>query len=108
MFNIKQNDTSPVLAKELLDALQNQITLTGTETVVFSMKIADPDNATIKINRRPSSIILPNIVVHTWQAGDTDTPGHYWAEFEVTYGDGAIETFPNAGYLDIVIDAQLT
>lgn len=107
MFNIKQNDTSPILAKELLDALQQQIPLTGSETVVFSMRVAGPDVTAMKINRRPSSIQLPNIVIHTWQAGDTNTPGHYWGEFEVTYGDGTIETFPNSGYLDILIDPQL-
>jgi len=37
------------------------------------------------------------IVQYDWQTGDTDTVGTYNVEFEVTYSDSSIETFPNNG-----------
>jgi len=42
-------------------------------------------------------------VRYNWQTADTDAIGSYQAEFEVTYADGAIETFPNDGYIRVEI-----
>jgi len=42
-------------------------------------------------------------VRYAWQTGDTDTPGTFQGEFEVTYSTGEIETFPNDGFLAIEI-----
>lgn len=36
-------------------------------------------------------------------SGDTDTVGAYQAEFQVTYSDGKIESFPNDGYIAVEI-----
>jgi hypothetical protein len=47
------------------------------------------------------------IVTYNWQAGDTSTAGTYFAEFEVTYSDLSVETFPNTGNLPIVITPEL-
>jgi hypothetical protein len=41
------------------------------------------------------------------EPGDTDTAGTYWAEFEVTFGDGRVETYPNRGYLTVNIEPDL-
>jgi hypothetical protein len=46
-------------------------------------------------------------VSYTLQAGDTDTPGHYIAEWEVEFQNGAIQSFPNGGYVSILITEQL-
>lgn len=40
--------------------------------------------------------------------GETDISGVYRAEFQVTYGDGRKETFPNDGYLSIQILGNLS
>jgi len=47
------------------------------------------------------------LVRYQWSEGDTDTPGVYEAEFEVTYDGGAVETFPNANYRIIEIVRQI-
>jgi hypothetical protein len=50
---------------------------------------------------------LGGVVQYDWQSGDTDTAGSYYAEFEVTYNDGAVETFPNNQNLAISIRKEL-
>ena len=47
------------------------------------------------------------VVQYDWQAGDTDTVGTYYVEFEVTYSDASVETFPNNGSLPLVITREL-
>jgi hypothetical protein len=47
-------------------------------------------------------------VRYDWSADDTDTIGSYQAEFEVTYADASIETFPNDGYIRVEIIDDIT
>lgn len=104
-FRIKTNDTSPKLAMALTDANGNTIDLTGC-TVNFymraygasSLKVTSPATITDAVN---------GAVEYAWDAADTDTAGTYYAEVEVTYGDGRIETFPNNGYISVVIKEDL-
>lgn len=93
-FSIKQNDTSPSLQATLKDASLTAVNLTGAN-VRFHMKSVD---GTIKIDQ-PMTIVssLGGVVQYDWQAGDTDTVGAYYVEFEVTYSDASVETFPNNG-----------
>lgn len=42
-------------------------------------------------------------VRYDWRAGDTDTPGHYHAEFKITLASGQPVTIPNEDYEDLVI-----
>jgi hypothetical protein len=103
-FNIKQNDTSPSLQATLKDANNNVISLVGA-TVRFHMKSLD---GTIKVDAVMTiTDAVGGIVQYDWQSSDTDTAGSYYAEFEVTYNDGTIETFPNNSNLSISIRAEL-
>ena len=100
-FKIKQNDTSPLLVVTLKDAAGNAIDLTSA-TVRFHMKRIN--QATVKVDG--SAFVLDDDagrVRYAWQAADTDTPGTFQGEFEVTYNTGEIETFPNDGFLAIEI-----
>jgi len=91
-FNIKQNDTSPSLQATLKDSSLNPINLTGA-TVQFHMKSID---GTLKIDASMTVTDATNgVIQYDWQAGDTDTVGSFYAEFEVTYADDTVETFPN-------------
>lgn len=100
MFVIKQNDTSPALKYSLRPL---DVDLTGA-SVVFNMR--NEIGNTVKIARKPAIIVTAkgNPTVHyEWEAGDTDTVGTYEAEFEVTFANGRVETFPAQPYIKIRI-----
>lgn len=95
-FTIKRGDTAPALRYALLP---ETVDLTGAG-VVFIMD---------GLGRRPARVTegRPAVVQYDWQPGDTDQAGLRRAEFEVTYSDGAVETFPNSGYLLVQITEDL-
>lgn len=103
-FTIKRGDTSPALLLELGGA---GISLAGA-TVAFSMA-PFPSGAAV-IDRAVASVAagfdVP-VVQYDWAAGDTAAAGDYLAEFEVTFSDGARETFPNGEHLLIRIVRDL-
>jgi len=97
-FIIKRGDTSPALRFALLP---ESVSLVGA-VVRFQMRLRG--GATVI--DRPSeiqSVFQPAVVAHAWAPGETDIAGRYEAEFRVTYADGTIETFPNHGFIDVVI-----
>jgi len=103
-FNIKQNDTSPSLQATLKDAQLVPVDITAA-AVKFHMKSLD---GVVKINETMTITDAENgVVQYDWQVGDTDTVGAYYVEFEVTYADASIETFPNTGSLPLVITREL-
>ena len=100
-FYIKQNDTSPFISATLKDADGNAIDLTST-TIRFHMRVIGSSTATVDA---AATIINEEAGTckYEWQAADTATAGSYHAEFEVTYTDGNIETFPNNDYIQVEI-----
>lgn len=103
-FTIKQNDTSPALQATLQDYAGTAINLVGA-TVRFHMKSLDGSivvDAPMTITNAAGGVVRYN-----WQAADTDTVGTYYAEFEATYSDASIETFPNTDSIAIVITPEL-
>ena len=100
-FFIKKNDTLPDLTATLRDGDFAVVDLTGA-TVRFNMRDA---SGTVKINNVGASIVVAvdGTVKYEWVTGDTDTAGEFDGEFEVTFGAGGIETFPNATDIRITI-----
>lgn len=102
-FQLKEGDTSPSISYELTPTT---VDLTGA-SVVFNMTTR---RGVVKVSRAAATVTTPTgtpTVQYDWIAADTDTAGTYRAEFEVTYGDGSIETFPNTGFLTISITKDL-
>jgi uncharacterized protein YfaS (alpha-2-macroglobulin family) len=93
-FFIKQNDTSPALLATLKDFSGVAINVTGAAIRLHMKDLS----GTIKIDQ---AMTITNatlgLVRYDWQVGDTDTVGTYYVEFQVTYSDGSVETFPNNG-----------
>lgn len=101
-FYIKQNDTSPAIKYQL----DPKVDLTGA-SIVFNMtrSIGTPI-----VNRGAAEIVddaTDGIVSYQWAEGDTSQTGQFRGEFEITYADGSIETFPNYGYIQILITSDL-
>lgn len=103
-FTIKQNDTSPAIQATLQDYAGNAISLIGA-TARFHMKSIDG----LVVIDAPMTIVNASngTVLYSWQTSDTNVAGTYYAEFEVTYSDTSIETFPNTDNIAIVITPEL-
>tara|TARA_R110000796_G_scaffold178802_1_gene295438 strand:+ start:817 stop:1140 length:324 start_codon:yes stop_codon:yes gene_type:complete len=100
-FYIKQNDTSPAMLATLEDADGTAVNVTGAVIRFHMRKIG----STAVVVDEAAVIVTPleGIVRYDWMAADTAEIGSYQAEFEVTYADASIETFPNDGYIRVKI-----
>ena len=101
-FYIKQNDTRPELDVFLRDDKDRTINITGA-AVKFNMRNAS-DN-TIKIDNGSVTTVnsTSGRVKYSFSAANTDTAGNFDGEFEVTFVGGQVETFPNDGFVKVII-----
>lgn len=110
-FNIKRGDTSPAIESELQDTDGNAVNLTGA-TVRFLMKERGGD-LTVDGEADLAADPTTGVVSYSWVAavgetpGDTDVAGEYDAEWEVTFSDGTVQTFPNSTYLSVSVKKDL-
>lgn len=104
-FTIKQNDTSPAIRAILQDNEGNPIDITGAD-VRFHM--ADYRDKEVSINE-PATIEdhINGVVSYDWAYEDTMNAGNFKGEFQVSFANGDIETFPNSGYINIKIVAEI-
>ena len=105
-FYVKQNDTSPAMLATLQDANGAAVGIVGA-SVRFHMRTIG--SSQVKVDA--TAVIVDaegGEVRYDWLAADTDTIGSYQAEFEVTYADASIETFPNDGYIRVEIIDDIT
>jgi len=60
---------------------------------------------TVKVDEQECTIVTAGIgrVRYEWTATNTNTADEYEGEFQVTYANGKIQTFPNDGHLPIVV-----
>lgn len=104
-FTIKAGDTAPAIKATLTDATDVVVNLSGA-TVRFIMK--DKATGTTAVDAAATVTSAVNgLVQYQWQTGDTDTPDSYNAEFEVLFGNGTYETFPNSRYIQVKVKDDL-
>ena len=103
-FYIGQGDTASTLLVTLRDANGNAVNITGASVHID----VTPIHGGAKIVDAAATITdaTNGVVSYTFTAPQTATPGDYLATFTVTFGGGAIESFPNAGYYLITIQAD--
>ena len=92
-WKMKRGDTAPNLRAQLVRG-GVPVDLTGA-TVKFCLLGTKRDCTIINATNGE--------VEYSWQVGDTESTGTLQAEFEVTYSDGKIETFPNDDFIQIVV-----
>lgn len=107
---MKQHDLLPQLQVTLektdpVSGVTSAVDLTTATSVLFLMRNAIVG---LKVNALATiTAAATGAVAYTWTGTDTDTAGLYDGEFQVTWGSGKIETFPNDSYLKIKIYADL-
>jgi|TARA_B110000914_G_scaffold174272_1_gene155362 hypothetical protein len=104
-FTITQNDTSPSIKATLKDGAGTVIDLTSATCKIHVMPLG---GTVLKVNAI-TTITNPTtgIVQYDWIPADTTDFGTFSIQFEVTYGNGTIETFPNNGSLAMIITKEL-
>ncbi len=105
-FYIKQNDTAPTIEAALTDSNGRRRDMTTASNVLFHMK---DENGNILIDGGVGNVqnASKGIVAYEWQAGNTANTGIHSAEFQIEYSNGQIETFPNTGYIKVIIKDEL-
>ena len=101
-FFIKRNDDQPTLDVALRDDKNRPVDVTGA-SVVFHMRNTADD--TTKISGASVTVLAASKgeVRYSWTTTNTKTAGNFEAEFQVTFSDGGVQTFPNDGYIDVII-----
>lgn len=104
-FCIRRGDRLPEIQSTLTDTAGAAVNLTGL-AVKFHMRPVNGAGAKVDA---AATLVTPasGIVKYTWVTADTDTAGSYWAEWEVTFGDGRTQTFPNPNLLSVSISEEL-
>jgi hypothetical protein len=104
--SFKQGDTLPALVVTLLsvDGVTPQ-SLPGGTVVRFTMRSSD---GVIRVNRQLCTILgSPGRVSYAWAAGNLDGAGVADCEFEATFTDGTVLTFPTNGSFRIMVEPQI-
>jgi threonine synthase len=104
-FTIKAHDRLPSIQASLLSA-GVPVDLTTATSVKFILKLEN--GSTPKVNAAAVVVTAGSgIVRYDWAATDTDTPGSYLAEWEVTWAGGKKQTFPTLTYHTVDVLADL-
>lgn len=101
-WSIKRNDRDPSYTAQLLENGSPLPGLAGASVRFIMVPANSPDGTTPKVDGVATIDDVDTAMVsYEWDAGDTDTAGTYWAEFEVTFSNGRARTFPAKDYLYI-------
>ena len=105
-YQWKAGDTGPTNPTTLVDRDGTPANLAGA-TVRFVMR-PTPHASPVKIAAAAAVDDAAGGIVHyERQAADTDTPGVFHAEYEVTYSSGRVQTYPESGYITVHISDDL-
>lgn len=104
-FTVKAHDRLPSIQATLSSA-GAPVNLTTASAVSFIMRPVKGN--TVKINA-PAVVVsaTDGVVRYDWTSADTDTPGQYQAEWEVTWSGGKQQTFPTLTYHTVDVLADL-
>lgn len=93
-FIIKRNDTAPTMEARLIGKSQQPVPLLGA-TVVFNMRSI---SGAVVVDRGAVVVLDGDtgLIRYDWSVNDTARSGSYQGEFEVTFADGKVETFPKS------------
>jgi lysophospholipase L1-like esterase len=102
-IQLKRNDTKYNILYTLQHSTKDPVDLTGA-SVRFVMGKGNK-----LITNAPATILNASTgeVVYEVTEQDTLLPGAWQAEFEVTFADGKVKTYPNSGYIQVTIHPNI-
>lgn len=107
-FEIKAHDRLPSIRAQLLtEADETPVDLTGASSVRFVMTTAVGAVSKVSAAAVIETPATLGIVRYDWLAADTNLPGKYLGEWEVTWVGGKKQTFPTGSYHTIEVLADL-
>lgn len=99
-FTIESGTTSPPLDAALLDEDGQIIGLVGASAEFSLYELGGEEIFT----RTATVVSAPDgHVRHSWQAGDTNTPGRYLGKFHVTFASLEEREYPEDRYIRITV-----
>lgn len=105
VHHLKRHDTAPIFTSLLTDSAGDAVVITGG-SVKFKLKNAS--DGVLKVDAAAAIVDGPTgSVSYTQSAADVDTAGRFHLEWEVTYSDGTVQTFPTIGTNVVIIHADL-
>ena len=111
-YYAKRGDDGSITPETVLqDGDGNAVNINGG-TVRFLMRA--PGAATAKVSEDAENLQegdgsdgSKGKVGYIWQEADLDTPGFYRAEYEVTFSDNSVQTFPVSEYISVWVRPDL-
>ena len=101
---LKRGDTRHAIRAVLKNTQGTPVNLSGCSVSFHMAPLGQPAVVSREVDMHDA---LAGEVWVVWSPGETDVSGVYRAEFQVVYGDGRRETFPNDGYISIQILSDL-
>jgi hypothetical protein len=102
-IQLKRNDTKDTIHYKITNADGTPVNLTGA-----SIRFLMGSGVTVISNDTASIVSATNgEVEYTLQDKDTLVSGTFKAEFEVTFSDGKVKTYPNNGYIMVNIQPNV-
>lgn len=105
-FRIKRGDTLPPLEVTLGKPVPDEPETLEGATVRFVLRQEGASDPAVTGAAEVVDAVA-RIVRYRWQSTDTQRAGHYLAEFEVSYPDGRIKTYPTGHRLIVVVEPDL-
>ena len=109
-FFVRQGDEGFVMADTLLNELGAPVDIQGATVKLQVYPIrggaALIDDDAVNEQAGDGGDGSRGKVSFTWPAVDTTTPGTYVGQWQVTFGGGAVHTYPNGDYILILISAD--
>jgi hypothetical protein len=99
---VKQNDTRPIFHAFIRDELDRIVDVTGA-LVSFNMRNLADNTVIISAGLIEVVDASNGEIQYQWAPADTSTAAVCQAEVQVVFVGGAIETFPNDGYIKVII-----
>lgn len=105
VVSYKRGDTAPDFVCVLLDGT-TPVDLTAASVRIFVRRVSTG----VLVVDAAGAIVAPATdgrVRYEWGAADLAASGGYVAEWEVTFSDGKIQTFPGRGHLTLEVTDDL-